>query len=175
YATLSRSGGRLDEQLLRGHREARVVDRAPHGGDVGVDAGERTAEDHGGRVQEVHQGGQGRPELFAGAADGGGRIRLEGLREARDVADRGDVEPLADELPADRGAARDGLEAAGAAAGALPALRAGHRHMGDVSRDPSASVDELAAGDQARADPGAGLDVDEVRDRLVARDELAES
>src|SRR5699024_7340773 len=146
-----------------------------HGGDVGVDAGERTAEDHRGRVQEVHEGGQGRPELFAGAADGGRGIRLEGLRETRDVADRGDVESLADELPTDGGAARYGLESGGAAAGALSALRAGHRHMRDVACHPCASVDELAAGDQARTDPGAGLDVDEVRDRLLPRDELAES
>src|SRR5688572_19219254 len=139
-----------------------------------VHLGDVAAEDHDARVEEVDAAREDLAERPPGLAHDADRLGVAGADELHDAAAAlggvaGGGEPLGQRV-----AAGDRLQAADVPAAADHVLVVADDDVADVARRAVRAAVDLAPGDDAAADAGADLDVEEVRDVAPVGPVLAE-
>jgi hypothetical protein len=164
----------LDPQAARGQRQGPAVDDAADvGQQVLVQLGEHSPDDDRVRVVEGDQRGEHLADALPGEPHPAARDGMALGDEPDDVAGAARVEPLGPQRRRDRRAGGDGLDAARVAAVAEHVVVAGQPDVPDVPGRARRAAMQHAAGDDAAADAGADLHVEQVL-RLAAVHVLAE-
>ena len=164
-----------DAQVARGERQRALEDDFPHAREqLLVGLGDVAADDDRAGVEEVHAAREDLAEVAARVADGLDGLRLAGADE-RDHVPRGlGGEAGGGEVRRQRAAAGDRFQAADVAAAADDVVVAGEADVADVARGALGATVDATAGDDAAADAGADLHVQQVLDLAPVRPVLAE-